>query len=752
MQSPEEKVSLGCVMLEAPSQTRRTVKRIQDEIRPDSLVGDGLEEWPHVTVFYGIVDTSISDVVAMVRGFSPVELSFGEISTFDKEDESVLKVEIESSQLRKLNQKIKDTFPSRQTFKDYKPHMTIGYVKPHRAKPHKGKCSLTGNSAMFTHAVVSIGGEKQRINLSSGAIEPESDKYTSREDKLFEAILSRWSPAATIERYALSAWNDYDLRLDDDRPIVDRYEWNAGDHPRFAAGSPGSVGGEFRGIGQTGGSVNAIQTAVNSASKTSVQQVVKGSSKRELAALPDIQKDHHLHHSKLPPALQNQLLDWNGRINQLLNPMNIAAGQTTNPETREAVKDAAFKRLDKTQIRDMLDEMNQMDREARKFGVPLSDFVNANGIIPRELAERLNGGARFFDPEKLRGKLKAPEDSKQGDSSLTDFKEATKTDRKEMLANPSMREAIERAMGLKPSKGGEAKPEPAMEGLVKPESESKPKAKPSPEAKPEPKPTSSVKHLPEANRALRALGYKPNEAGALLRKTIAAGTQFDSADDLVKAALTGGGNKHATSDNLSSAGSGKLDAAINEAVGGDDLDKKEHFKKVALDAWKEMKSEADNHNDALRQLTSFFGKHHGALAANISKGTDVTKIKGFDELIDHAVREYPQLISRLGSESSAGGPEDALVDALKEGIREVPQPWDNDVIDKAMQMVGPGFFEDTPAMAGVSDAPIEWDDGPTPFSVRSDVLAWVQRYWMRELAIAHWVDKYSCEFQTAIAL
>ena len=427
--------------------------------------------------------------------------------------------------------------------------------------------------------------------------------------------------------------------------------------------------------------------------------------------------------------------------------MNLAASQTTTDEARTAAQDQAWQQVDKSQIRAMLDEMNNLDREARMSGIPLSDFVNANGIIPRELAERLDGGSRFFDPEKLRGKLgKGPARTPSvanpetlGERGIAnEFKGANAPQRKQMLDNPAMREAIERAMGLKPSPTGVPANIQEPEGAMGPkplqhqpapaantEKQLEPKQQPESKAKP----VSSVKHLPEANRALRALGYKPAEAGALLRKLLASGADFSSADDLVKTALSGAGVKQATSDNLSSAGSSKLDAAITEVVGGDDLDKKDHFKQVALEAWKDMKSVADDHNDALRQITAFFGKHHGALAANISKGVDITKLKGFDEMIDHAVREYPQLLSRLGSESNNGGPEDALVEALREGIREVPQPWDNAVIDRAMEMVGPGFFEDASAMASVSDTRLEWDDGPTPFGVRSDFQHLVEHYW-----------------------
>ena len=52
----------------------------------------------------------------------------------------------------------------------------------------------------------------------------------------------------------------------------------------------------------------------------------------------------------------------------------------------------------------------------------------------------------------------------------------------------------------------------------------------------------------------------------------------------------------------------------------------------------------------MRQLTSFFGKHHGAVAADIVKGLDLSRIKGFDELVDYAAREYPQLVAHVASE------------------------------------------------------------------------------------------------------
>lgn len=583
---------------------------------------------------------------------------------------------------------------------------------------------------------------------------------------------------AEITRYAVSqAWSDYDLRLDDDSPSVDRYEFNEAAHPRFAAGSPNSVGGEFRPTGMSGGGGSGGGGAVSSSrfnaglqpqvsqpqasrsqqpqqpqQQPQQPQQPRTSKKRELADRPDIQKGHKLHLSQLPDELRAKVYDWDYRMGQLLAPMYYAQSQVS-PDKQDEALEQSWSRVDKNQVRSMLAEMNKMDFDARSQGIQLSDFVNANGVIPKMLGERLDGGARFFDPEKLRGKLgggpqsnePSPSTQKWLDSQskpavqasspeaaaiTKKFSEASRTARSKMLANPSMREAIETAMGIK-NPGGVVDPNLARPLQAEPKT-----GKPAKENQPEEsKPTRSLKHLPEANRALRALGYKSSDAGALLRKVLAAGTPFSNADELVTAAMSssaGSQSARARDDGLTSTGTNKLESAIANAVGGDDLDKKNYFKQVALDAWKQMKSDADDHNDALRQIAGHFGKSLGTLASNLTQGVDTAKIKGFDQLIDHAVREYPQIVSRLMGESSSGSPEDALAAAISEGIRPVPQPWDDEVIDRAAGLVGPGFFEDSADSAdqqtAASDEP--WDG--VPFSVRSDIVHWVQRYWYLE--------------------
>ena len=197
--------------------------------------------------------------------------------------------------------------------------------------------------------------------------------------------------------------------------IVDHYEWRAEEHPRHDEGAPGGVGGQFAPTGQSqsgnrpGGSLSPRMLASSREKWQSTgggpwKPVVPGNSGaapkssriREIAALPDnVKEGHQLHLSSLSQRDRFAVLDWSRRLNE-------AMANVHGPNEEEE-----WQRVSKPYIRTLLDEMNQRDREARGRGVRLSDYINANGMIPESLSSRLHGGARFFDPEHIRDKLKS---------------------------------------------------------------------------------------------------------------------------------------------------------------------------------------------------------------------------------------------------------------------------------------------------------------------------------------------------------
>lgn len=385
------------------------------------------------------------------------------------------------------------------------------------------------------------------------------------------------------------------------------------------------------------------------------ESLSRSTKKRDIPELPGtINKGHSLHLDNLPPDLKQRALDIHLSFSKPLWAMRFShnRGDDAGVEKEWAAVDKSF-------IRQQLDAMNQLNREAESRGVKLHEFVNANGLIPRALAERLDGGSRFFDPRALGNKLKAEKGVEVRDSHFgkviqhadgtrpgqspesrqpteqekqvgREFREAEGDMRRQMLKNPALRAAIEQVMGIASPAGSatETAPEPS-----------------SPEQEPEPE--------------------QPKWQAQ-------------------------------TAANLSSRAKGMLRKAAAEEV-GDNPEKIAHFSDVATQAWQEMQNETAMHNEIVRTISQS-GKGLGALVrwARLGEG-DVDTKRNFDELVNDAISAYPQ----LGSTDNISQAEDSVRAALAEGVRQAPAtPSDPAVIERARGMVGPGFFDDPEELSG----------------------------------------------------
>lgn len=103
----------------------------------------GLEEIPHITILYGIHEDEIDPEVIMdvvKEDMTPITVTVDNISLFETDKYDVVKYDIPiTKELKKFRKMFEDNFPNTQNFKEYKPHMTIAYVKPGTGKKYKKK-------------------------------------------------------------------------------------------------------------------------------------------------------------------------------------------------------------------------------------------------------------------------------------------------------------------------------------------------------------------------------------------------------------------------------------------------------------------------------------------------------------------------------------------------------------------------------------------------------------------------------------
>jgi 2'-5' RNA ligase len=92
----------------------------------------GIEEEPHVTVLYGFEPSVKAEDIKPVmedKVIKSEDIVFTDISMFENDEYDVLKLSVESDILHKYNEFFTENFPYQNDFPDYKPHLTIGYVK-----------------------------------------------------------------------------------------------------------------------------------------------------------------------------------------------------------------------------------------------------------------------------------------------------------------------------------------------------------------------------------------------------------------------------------------------------------------------------------------------------------------------------------------------------------------------------------------------------------------------------------------------
>lgn len=147
---------------------------------PEEHIGpNGKEETPHVTVRYGLKDDSPEAVAKIKEAASkiqPFEAAIGKTGSFPatKEGDHPIIAHVEKTpeleQLRKTVEGAGDFKPDDHG--EYKPHVTLGYVKPEHLAEHEGGNHLEGGKVPVDHVVVSKKDGTQEV-IKLGGQQPE---------------------------------------------------------------------------------------------------------------------------------------------------------------------------------------------------------------------------------------------------------------------------------------------------------------------------------------------------------------------------------------------------------------------------------------------------------------------------------------------------------------------------------------------------------------------------------------------------
>jgi 2'-5' RNA ligase len=154
-------------------------KQAAAAIPDNELAADGREDKPHVTVKYGLHTDDAGELAALLADEPPIKLKIGKVSIFPAKgsaDYDVVKMDVDSPDLHRLNAKIAKALPVTDTHPDYKPHVTLAYVRPGEGDKYVGQANaLTGREVTLDKILFSSrSGKEVEIPLKSSSGVTES--------------------------------------------------------------------------------------------------------------------------------------------------------------------------------------------------------------------------------------------------------------------------------------------------------------------------------------------------------------------------------------------------------------------------------------------------------------------------------------------------------------------------------------------------------------------------------------------------
>ena len=140
-----------CVMLYS-TVDKKMWNEILEQIDEKDLYEDpegkeefGLEKEPHITIIFGIHSTENQqdNIIKKVEKYKPIKLETEKIGMFETDKYDVIKIDVKpTKELLKYRKDLIENTKNTQTYPDYKPHMTIAYIKKGKGKKYLDKIEV----------------------------------------------------------------------------------------------------------------------------------------------------------------------------------------------------------------------------------------------------------------------------------------------------------------------------------------------------------------------------------------------------------------------------------------------------------------------------------------------------------------------------------------------------------------------------------------------------------------------------------
>lgn len=143
-------------------------RHIDDEVlfnTPDDP-GFGREDESHITILYGIHTSNVKTIKEILSKTKPFEVELDKISLFENKKFNVVKIDVLGKDLYRLNQKLKNELDYSDKYPEFKPHLTIAYVKKDFGKTLINDKTFKGIKFEVNNLIFSATDKKHKINLS----------------------------------------------------------------------------------------------------------------------------------------------------------------------------------------------------------------------------------------------------------------------------------------------------------------------------------------------------------------------------------------------------------------------------------------------------------------------------------------------------------------------------------------------------------------------------------------------------------